>query len=88
MDQNDLYQIFRSIEEVWSNFCISIEEAAEVFRQLRESYRGIIYAKESVPPKEYGTRRKKDWIFHQQSIKHYKLNRRSKKHQPYTRRIF
>lgn len=88
---DDLDATMERIVQIWNDICLTVEEAIEAItsaisaiKELRE----LAYTKESIPPKKYGTRKKKDYLFRAQAKCMYQADRKLKKHQPYYRRVY
>ena len=77
-----------SITEAWNEFCSRMENAASKIQELWADIQEMAYSKPSIPPKKYGTRKRKDNLFHNQIVKCYRAERKIQKHRPYFRRVF
>ena len=74
--------------QAWNDFCFSIADEASKIQELWGDIREMAYTKPSVPPKKYGTRKKKDHLFRNQAIRSCQVYRKIQKHRPYCRRVF
>ena len=88
---DDLVVTMERLAQIWNDICLTVEEAAEAITSAFSAIsdlQELAYIKESIPPKKYGTRKKKDYLFRTQAKCMYQADRKLKKHQPYYRRIF
>lgn len=88
---DDLDATMERLAQIWNDICLTVEEAGEAIRSAFSAIsdlQELAYTKESIPPKKYGTRKKKDHLFRAQAKCMYQADRKPKKHQPYYRRIF
>lgn len=88
---DDLDATMERIVLIWNDICLTVEEAAEAITSAFSAIsdlQELAYTKESIPPKKYGARKKKDHLFRAQAKCVYQADRKPKKHQPYYRRIF
>lgn len=76
------------LDQAWSNFLSSVTDTASKIQALWDDFRKLLYTKPSIPPKEYGTQKKKNHLFRNQTAKIYHADRKIQKHQPYCRRAF
>lgn len=88
---DDLDATMERLAQIWNDVCLTVEEAAEAITSAFSAIsdlQELAYTKESIPPKKYGARKKKDYLFRAQAKCMYQADRKLKKHQPYYRRIF
>lgn len=88
---DDLDATMERLAQIWNDICLTVEEAAEAITSAFSAIsdlQELAYTKESIPPKKYGTRKKKDHLFRAQAKCMYQVDQKPKKHQPYYRRIF
>lgn len=85
---DDLDAMMERIVQIWNDICLTVEEAAEAITSAFSAIKELAYTKESIPPKKYGTRKKKDYLFRAQAKSMYQADRKLKKHQPYCRRAY
>lgn len=78
---DDLVAMMERLVQIWN-------EAAEAITSAFSAIKELAYTKESIPPKKYGTRKKKDHLFRAQAKCIYQADRKLKKHQPYCRRAY
>lgn len=88
---DDLAVTMERLAQIWNDICLTVEEAGKAIRSAFSAIsdlRELAYTKESIPPKKYGTRKKKDHLFRAQAKCMYQADRKLKKHQPYCRRAY
>lgn len=88
---DDLDATMERIVQIWNDICLTVEEAAEAITSAFSAIgdlQELAYTKESIPPKKYGARKKKDHLFRAQAKCMYQADRKLKKHQPYCRRAY
>lgn len=88
---DDLDATMERIVQIWNDICLTVEEAAEAITSAFSAIsdlQELAYTKENIPPKKYGTRKKKDHLFRAQAKCVYQADRKLKKRQPYYRRVY
>lgn len=88
---DDLDATMERIAQIWNDVCLTVEEAVEAITSAFgaiSDLQELAYTKESIPPKKYGARKKKDHLFRAQTKCMYQADRKLKKHQPYCRRVY
>ncbi len=85
---DDLVVTMERLVQIWNDICLTVEEAGEAITSAFSAIKELAYTKESIPPKKYGTRKKKDHLFRAQAKCIYQADRKLKKHQPYCRRAY
>lgn len=85
---DDLDATMKWLAQIWNDICLTVEEAAEAIASAFSAIKELAYTKESIPPKKYGTRKRKDHLFRAQIKCMYQADRKPKKHQPYYRRVY
>lgn len=88
---DDLDATMERLVQIWNDICLTVEEAAEAITSAFSAIsdlQELAYTKESIPPKKYGTRKKKDHLFRAQAKCMYQVDQKPKKHQPYYRRVY
>ncbi len=85
---DDLVVTMERLVQIWNDICLTVEEAGEAITSAFSAIKELAYTKESIPPKKYGTRKKKDHLFRAQIKRMYQAYRKLKKHQPYCRRAY
>lgn len=85
---DDLDATMERLAQIWNDICLTVEEAAEAITSAFSAIKELAYTKESIPPKKYGTRKRKDHLFRAQIKCMYQADRKPKKHQPYYRRVY
>lgn len=88
MTYEEWLDLKEELDQAWNNFCSSVLEAASMVQELWDDFREMAYFKPSIPPKKYGTRKRKNNLFRNQIMKCYHADRKNQRHQPYCRRAF
>lgn len=88
MTYEELRDLLDSITEAWNQFCSQVTDTASKMQELWTDIQEMAYAKPSIPPKKYGTRKKKNHLFRNHTTINYCADRKIQKHQPYCRRAF
>lgn len=88
MTYEEWLDAIEAFSRAWNDFCSSMTDAVSEIQKLWGDIREMAYTKPSIPPKKYGTRKKKDYLFRNQTLKSCQTYRKIRKHQPYYRRIF
>ncbi len=57
---DDLVVTMERLVQIWNDICLTVEEAGEAITSAFSAIKELAYTKESIPPKKYGTRKKKD----------------------------
>lgn len=73
--------------QCWDDFCSALQDTASAFERLWKELWPFAYEEKNTPPIKYGTKTKKNHIYHTK-MKPYHGYYRNLRNQPYCRRIF
>lgn len=87
-DLEELRNAAEKLAQAWSEFSSTMRDVADALQKLFNQCEELEYTKLSIPPRQYGTRKKKDHLFRNQILPRYQASRKMQKHYPYCKRVY